>query len=970
MLNVQPADQKWVSADKPGGELCTALYVRVYVHYCIVVEASGRIADTIVCRDSFVGPNVSELTRKPRPESILRQFGRCDSERKCRFVCRGSQLRRAPIFFSNFLCLLPRVICLTQAFIVQFFIQFFTFLSLPHCERIVLPPLSPVTQPNNATQYPLLHLLPLHPTYSLLLSPDRQSFHLLRLHLLTLCFFVFNNLRSPLSVFSTNTPFHPTQPHQPSSPPTFRFSYALCSFHADCRFLTATCCALPSCPGLLFFYFTPFTPTNLFDISANMPRANSTRASLPPAKNARPSAANANVYPQASPACDSRDGAAMSPRVTARISRPSRRASAAALSNSGVSTRMRKQSENTPFTSDAVPTPTSTPDPASPTTGSPPATHRRKRRRQPAPLSVTNVLSSSNLPTTCRKLWDWPVFSWFLGDVTPSDFDLTTDQPFHPSNPVTGHSNHDCVAPNSPLPMHYRLRWLVHDAAALIDSSPPPPPTPFFHLISNPLKEASPVCARPSPCLNAVQNTNSGTASSSRKGKRGARRKAVAPTSSRPRKRMRAVDGVPAPENESEALPSENGTPRITPSALLSDNPVAAELRARQCLPFDKAATFAFQNGSATREWRPNVLVRSLANHSPSSLRPEHPYTRPKEEDPLAHSPAPTREPVCLQMVSPSQPAVLANLFYSVPRGSFADDSDVRFEHFDLNFRDMKKDQHLPLDDIDETDELAGDIQELIAKREVARENSRPIRAIAAEALQVAMAEQEEHDALRVREAAIRERLAVIAREKSAAARAEAANTKAKIVKGRRASTRLRGATSRRRGLSNNSDPDTGAASLQISALGEEVENRDGSPKMTHSNDFCVDGGDAGMVSSEGMPLHSTLLGQNDSSFQAGQSKEVTPKKLFRDEMTNGHGVKYGEANGSHSEAKAVAGEQVTEAQIDVGQEKFENVAPRPQIDAENVCLSAIDQVPSPVSPLQAVTRIRELTMKMASKGQ
>lgn len=714
-----------------------------------------------------------------------------------------------------------------------------------------------------------------------------------------------------------------------------------------------------------------------------MPRPNSTRASPEPVKNVRSTTDDGNADSRASPECESGDGVCVTPRVTLRIPRPSRRASAAALGNSGVSTRKRKQSENPPRTSDAPSTPVSTPDPASPATPTPPATHRRKRRRQPAPLSVTNVLSSPNLPTTCRKLWDWPVLSWFLGDVTQSDFDLTTDQPFQPpyatndqpfqsatnvrSTPDTAIAtvlNHRHVNPNPPLPMHYRLRWLVHDAAALIDSSPPPLPSPFVPLVSNPLKDASPACARPSPCLNATEDPNSGNGSSSRKGKRGVRRKAVTPASVRPRKRMRNVEGVPT--SESNVLPSENVIPQANLPPLLPDDRVA-ELCAQRRIPFDDAATPTPQNDSDNREWRPGTFARPLIHHSQSPLPHECPPTRPKE-DLHSRSPILTQELVCLQMVSQAQPAVLANLIYSLPRDSLVDGKDARFEHFDLYFRDMKDDQQSPLDDIDETDELANDIQELITKREVARENSRPIRAIAAEALRKAQEEQREHNELRIREVAIRERLAAISKEKAAAARAEAASTKAKNAKGRRASTRLRGAASRRRGSSNYSDPDTGAASVQVSSMAAETDDRDGFSTVAHRNASGADSGDPDALSSDEMANQSTTPHRNASDARVKENDGVAPKELFGHEETSDHDFKDGKEN--EGESGTVAGERVMDARIEGTQESFKGVAVRPHIDAENVCLSAIDQVPSPVSPLQAVTRIRELAMKMNTKEQ
>lgn len=712
-----------------------------------------------------------------------------------------------------------------------------------------------------------------------------------------------------------------------------------------------------------------------------MPRPNSTRASPDPVKNARSTADDDNAETRASPERESGGGVCITPRVTLRIPRPSRRASAAALANSGVSTRKRKQSENPPRVSDAPSTPVSTPDPTSPPTSTPPTTHRRKRRRQPAPLSVTNVLSAPNLPTTCRKLWDWPVLSWFLGDVTQSDFDLTTDQPFQPPyatndqplQPATNVCsapdatiapvlNRQQVDPNPPLPMHYRLRWLVHDAAALIDSSPPPLPSPFVPLASNPLKDASPACARPSPCLNATEDPNSGNGSSSRKGKRGGRRKAVTPASVRPRKRMRTVEGVPT--SESNVLPSESVNSQANLPPLLPDDRVA-ELCAQRRIPFDNTATPTPQLDSDNREWRPGTFARPLLHHSQSPLPPDHPSTRPKE-DQHARSPNLTQEPVCLQMISQAQPAVLANLIYSLPRDSLIDGKDARFEHFDLHFRDTKDDQQSPLDDIDETDELANDIQELIKKREVARENSRAIRAIAAEALRKAQEEQREHNELRLREVAIRERLAAISKEKAAAARAEAASAKAKNAKGRRASTRLRGAASRRRGPSNNSDPDTGAASVQVSSRAAETDDGDGFSTVARQN-AGADSVDVDVVSSDPVAQQSTTH-RNVPDAHAEENDEAAPKELSGHEETRDHNFKDSKEN--EGQSRTVAGERVMDARIEGTQGKFKDVAVRPHIDAENVCLSAIDQVPSPVSPLQAVTRIRELAMKMNTKEQ
>lgn len=122
-----------------------------------VVEASGRIADTIVCRDSFAGAGVSELTRKQSPARILRQFGRCDSGRNCRFMCRGSQLRRSSNFFLQLFLPFAAGHTSNPSLCCRFFNQFFTFISLPLCERIELPPL---THPHPPPLCPILPPFP------------------------------------------------------------------------------------------------------------------------------------------------------------------------------------------------------------------------------------------------------------------------------------------------------------------------------------------------------------------------------------------------------------------------------------------------------------------------------------------------------------------------------------------------------------------------------------------------------------------------------------------------------------------------------------------------------------------------------------------------------------------------------------------------------------------------------------------
>lgn len=121
------------------------------------------------------------------------------------------------------------------------------------------------------------------------------------------------------------------------------------------------------------------------------------------------------------------------------------------------------------------------------------SSHQKKRRRPPPPLSVTSVFTQQRLPTNSTELWQWPVTSWYLGDVGEDDIALAKESPF---------IDHVALAAQhaaKPLPTHYRLRWLEEDARAFLNNHSPNQLVPPQSLALLPYAERKHVnaCIRP-----------------------------------------------------------------------------------------------------------------------------------------------------------------------------------------------------------------------------------------------------------------------------------------------------------------------------------------------------------------------------------------------------------------------------------------------------------------------------------------
>lgn len=664
----------------------------------------------------------------------------------------------------------------------------------------------------------------------------------------------------------------------------------------------------------------------------------------------------------------------------------------------GVLTRKRRRLES-PQTNPPDSQPPSSPavNPASPTQTEG-DNNRPKRRRPPAPLSVTTAFSPPNLPTSCRALWEWPVISWYLGDVNQSDLALTTDRPFQvaqspsdrsksqlqhvhpapatPTSPSDPHSSSLIPAPaptptavpvaNIPLPMHYRLRWLLQDASALIDSRPPPPPPPTLPLISNPLKDSSPACARPSSCFGPSGSSAPGTSGSARKRKSRGRQKSTTFGSARIRKRKRISQPDPVPDIT--FLPDiDNSRPPLPP------------------VP---PATTQISNLLLQETSKLPALSSDIRLVPSTEFKQEHSCP-----DPLGQS-----QRVCLQIVGPSQPEVLGNLHYAITAGpSSRDRPQVQLDQFNLEFRNKGHAGRDPFSDVDNNDELAKEIELLETKREASWEKSRSVRQLAEEALKTALAQQAEHESMVKEAIEIRERLAQISKEKAAVARAGTAASRSRRSTGLGTSARGRSCNSRRKSRSSAADSEKEAPNVKndVRARGAGNDGAAVDAKAPCSDDAeCTTPGDeTGIIfiesNKEFCGPRFVPAEHGDATVNLPDKRNQMDKALYshggqlptenvvhlhgKDEVCGGmeNAPSFHGSNGCSDGSGDVKNAKVQEKRLECGDAVVdcESGGRNLRSNGGTRCLSRLDQVPSPVSPLQAVSRTKEPAVKGQSKA-
>lgn len=513
-----------------------------------------------------------------------------------------------------------------------------------------------------------------------------------------------------------------------------------------------------------------------------------------------------------------------------------------------------------------------------------------KRRRSSTQPTVTSVFNPVNLPKTCRDLWQWPVTSWFFGDVTLADLNLASDSPFLtvPDGAVT----------DLPPPTHYRLQWLHQDASWLVNQTPQPLPQSPEQIFQARNKDGN-ACTRPSPFLNPDEHFGHSPRKPGRRRARARTSATDAEDSSRSQKR-RYASSSPNPDEgilrheQIEQAHNEDGVgtlcaPGLFQTAFDPNNPLGAYMRPAQCSPHPGVMSSGVDSN--------NVFAAALGTQSPSPVGTAN--TRDSKIAVLSNVAAqshlslsdssqpdvpPSRKSVNLEFVSKKEPRVIAKVQYSITDAfsregcsdcSGPDSVNCFVEGVDLNFRTADYEDCAMFDDEETVDELGEDIRKVIDQLRKVRDNSREVRFIAEAAAASALREQAEMDEIVAEEKRVSDRLNEIKREKAAAARTKAAEARGRIIRSRRSSARTRFTTRRRK----SGDPE------RIEHISDEDEALQLGASITNGGEAINETGPSAAVPSQSVETNMKQELQDFAESLADDDDCSAPKNVHLEQV-------------------------------------------------------------------------------------
>lgn len=482
------------------------------------------------------------------------------------------------------------------------------------------------------------------------------------------------------------------------------------------------------------------------------------------------------------------------------------------------------------------------------------SSHLKKRRRPPPPLSVTSVFTPHRLPTNSGEFWQWPVTSWYLGEVGEDDVVLAKERPF---------VDHVALAARhatKPLPTHYRLRWLEEDAKIIVGRQPSEcvatpegfSPLPYAD------KRESDACARPMLGVKRpLEEDNAGRKKKNRPS-RGLSRKVNAQTSPTQTGTKNPVAAAPSVllNGDSHARLSLKIPAPSTPHQGVRTSCMSTQQRSNGKLCVEQNVAFVY---TSTNSSPANVTcVANKTQQNPVIRQPSPAMTCPAEairynnvgeadsalqscavfRTDVIMKPAPKSEvaleeeavvssgsainekfsspsrKIQLQFLAPIESRLMGSLTYSIPipksgregdeklKGGdskyapqanvFGVESGAYVDGMELHFRKTDANFTAAFDDSLVADELRSEISRQSTTLLALEDQARPLRATLLDALQTEFDNQREYAELLAEEKNIAARLKEMQQQKKAAKVTEKGVTKEVTNANRRTSERRR----------------------------------------------------------------------------------------------------------------------------------------------------------------------------------